>query len=253
MNTEGSRASPQADRRLRAHHHLRQWKGVCRASGHRLCQRRTDPCYSKISLRFSSNSALSISPLAKRSFKISKAREAVSYTSGSSSRRALRRPQQHISPPSGPPVKIQWTAWATRQAKSLAHGSKRGPGPYFTASEGGPAAGSIDPRARPPSIRIICRARSRPHDATRMRHGDMSTSPPNGPYERDAAAVKNLHELGKIGKRSRQPVHLIHDDHVDLVCLISVISLFKAGRSIVPPENPPSSYSVRNIVQPLCF
>jgi len=52
-----------------------------------------------------------------------------------------------------------------------------------------------------------------------MRHGDMSTSPPNGPYERDAAAVKNLHELGKIGKRSRQPVHLIHDDHVDLACL----------------------------------
>jgi hypothetical protein len=57
---------------------------------------RTDPCYSKISLRFSSNSALSISPLAKRSFKISKAREAVSYTSGSSSRHALRR-QQHIN------------------------------------------------------------------------------------------------------------------------------------------------------------
>jgi hypothetical protein len=52
-----------------------------------------------------------------------------------------------------------------------------------------------------------------------MRHGDMSTSPPNGPYERDAAAVKNLHELSKIGKRSRQPVHLIHDDHVDLACL----------------------------------
>jgi hypothetical protein len=96
-NTEGSRASPQADRRLRAHHHLRQRKGVRGASGHRLCQRRTDPCYSKTSLRFSSNSALSISPLAKRSFKISKAREAVSYTSGSSSRRALRRPQQHIS------------------------------------------------------------------------------------------------------------------------------------------------------------
>ena len=55
-----------------------------------------DPCYCKINLRFSSNSALSISPLANRSFKISTAREAVSYPSGSSSRRALRRPQQHI-------------------------------------------------------------------------------------------------------------------------------------------------------------
>jgi len=48
--------------------------------------------YSKMSLRFSSNSALSISPLANRSFKISRAREAVSYTSDSSSRRDLRRP-----------------------------------------------------------------------------------------------------------------------------------------------------------------
>jgi hypothetical protein len=34
--------------------------------------------------------------LANRSFKISKAREAVSYISGSSSRRALRRPQKHM-------------------------------------------------------------------------------------------------------------------------------------------------------------
>jgi hypothetical protein len=61
-----------------------------------VCQGCTDSCYCKISLRFSSNSALSISPLANRSFKISKAREAVSYTSGSSSRRALRRPQKHM-------------------------------------------------------------------------------------------------------------------------------------------------------------
>jgi hypothetical protein len=36
-NTEGSRASPQANRRLRAHHHLRQRKGVRCASGHRPC------------------------------------------------------------------------------------------------------------------------------------------------------------------------------------------------------------------------
>jgi hypothetical protein len=57
-----------------------------------VCQGCTDSCYCKMSLRFSSNSALSISPLANRSFKISRAREAVSYTSGSSSRRALRRP-----------------------------------------------------------------------------------------------------------------------------------------------------------------
>jgi transposase, IS30 family len=36
-NTKGSRASPQAYRRLRAHHHLRQRKRVRGASGHRPC------------------------------------------------------------------------------------------------------------------------------------------------------------------------------------------------------------------------
>jgi hypothetical protein len=35
-------------------------------------------------------------------------------------------------------------------------------------------------------------------------------------YERDAAAVKDLDELGKIGERSRQPVDLVNDDHIDL-------------------------------------
>jgi transposase, IS30 family len=36
-NTKRSRASPQTYRQLRAHHHLRQRKGIRRASGHRLC------------------------------------------------------------------------------------------------------------------------------------------------------------------------------------------------------------------------
>ena len=36
-NTDSRRASPQANRRLRAHHHLRQRKGVRGASGHRPC------------------------------------------------------------------------------------------------------------------------------------------------------------------------------------------------------------------------
>jgi predicted small lipoprotein YifL len=36
-NTDSRRASPQANRRLRAHHHLRQRKGVRCASGHRPC------------------------------------------------------------------------------------------------------------------------------------------------------------------------------------------------------------------------
>ena len=36
-DTKGCRASPPAYRRLRAHHHLRQRKGIRRASGHRPC------------------------------------------------------------------------------------------------------------------------------------------------------------------------------------------------------------------------
>src|SRR6202043_1380455 len=36
---------------------------------------------------------------------------------------------------------------------------------------------------------------------------------------RDAAAVEDLDELGKIGERAGQPVDLIDDDHIDLACL----------------------------------
>ena len=38
-------------------------------------------------------------------------------------------------------------------------------------------------------------------------------------HKRDAAAVEDLDELGKIGERARQPVDLIDDDHIDLACL----------------------------------
>ncbi len=38
-------------------------------------------------------------------------------------------------------------------------------------------------------------------------------------HERDAAAVEDIDELGKIGERARQPVDLIDDDHIDLACL----------------------------------
>src|ERR1019366_434232 len=38
-------------------------------------------------------------------------------------------------------------------------------------------------------------------------------------HKRDAAAVKDIDELGKIGERPRQPVDLIDDDHIDLACL----------------------------------
>ena len=38
-------------------------------------------------------------------------------------------------------------------------------------------------------------------------------------HERDAAAVKDVDELGKIGERSGQPVDLVDDDHIDLACL----------------------------------
>jgi hypothetical protein len=59
------------------------------------------------------------------------------------------------------------------------------------------------------------------------------------PHEGDPAAVKDLDKLGKIGQRARQPV----DPTTTSIwpASISAISLFRAGRSIVPPENPPSS------------
>jgi hypothetical protein len=70
-----------------------------RAQGHCLGNgslQATAACFSRMSLRVSSNSALSISPLANRSFKIPMAREVVSRMSGSSRPRPLGHPQ-HIN------------------------------------------------------------------------------------------------------------------------------------------------------------
>ena len=38
-------------------------------------------------------------------------------------------------------------------------------------------------------------------------------------HERDAAAVEDIDELGKIGERACQPVDLVNDDHIDLAFL----------------------------------
>jgi hypothetical protein len=69
-------------------------------------------------------------------------------------------------------------------------------------------------------------------------------------HKRDAEAVEDVHELGKIGQGPRQPINLIDHDNIDLTGLDVGESLCKAGRSIVPPEYPPSSYSVGNAAQP---
>ena len=59
--------------------------------------------------------------------------------------------------------------------------------------------------------------------------------------ERDAVRVEQLDQLGEVGKRPRQAVDLVDDDDVDLAGPTSSSSFCSAGRSIDPPEKPPSS------------
>ena len=56
--------------------------------------------------------------------------------------------------------------------------------------------------------------------------------------------------LAKSAKRAGQSVDLIDDDDIDLAGLDIRSSRCRAGRSVLPPEKPPSSYLARSRVQP---
>jgi hypothetical protein len=70
-------------------------------------------------------------------------------------------------------------------------------------------------------------------------------------HEADAVAVEDLDHAGEVGEGPRQPVDLVDDDDVDAVAghVIQKV-LGRAGRSMVPPDTPPSSYRVAMAVQP---
>ena len=60
--------------------------------------------------------------------------------------------------------------------------------------------------------------------------------------ERDAMGVEQLDQLGEVGQRSGQPVDLVDDDRRRSAApWTSASSFCRAGRSIEPPEKPPSS------------
>ena len=59
--------------------------------------------------------------------------------------------------------------------------------------------------------------------------------------ERHALGVEDLDDLGEVGQRAGQPVDLVDDDDVDLPRRMSASSRCRAGRSMLPPESPPSS------------
>ena len=59
--------------------------------------------------------------------------------------------------------------------------------------------------------------------------------------EGDVVGVEHLDQLGEIHERARQPVDLVDDHDIDQPASISRSSRFKAGRSSVAPEMPPSS------------
>src|ERR1700730_5087037 len=64
-------------------------------------------------------------------------------------------------------------------------------------------------------------------------------------HERGIVCVEDLDQPRKIGERLRQPVDLVDDDDVDRPARISASRRCSAGRSILPPENPPSAYAQR--------
>ena len=60
--------------------------------------------------------------------------------------------------------------------------------------------------------------------------------------------VEQLHQLGEVGQRPGQPVDFVDDDHVHRPRPDVAEGSLSAGRSVLPPENPPSSYLARRTV-----
>ena len=60
-------------------------------------------------------------------------------------------------------------------------------------------------------------------------------------YEGDIVPVERLDQLGEVGERPGQPIDLIDDDTSIRLASTSASSFCSAGRSIEPPEKPPSS------------
>ena len=65
---------------------------------------------------------------------------------------------------------------------------------------------------------------------------------PRHRHTRRAPRVEDLDDLGKIGERADQPIDLVDDNGIDPTrCDVGEQPSCRAGRSIVAPENPPSS------------
>ena len=62
--------------------------------------------------------------------------------------------------------------------------------------------------------------------------------------------IEQLHQLGEVGQRAGEPVDLVDDDESTRRALTSASRCCRAGRSVDPPEKPPSSYRLRSSDQP---
>ena len=72
-------------------------------------------------------------------------------------------------------------------------------------------------------------------------HGVLGVEGLGDRNEGDAVAFEQLDQIQEIEHRAGKPVDLVDDNDVDLAGLHIARSRFRAGRSIVPPEKPPSS------------
>ena len=62
--------------------------------------------------------------------------------------------------------------------------------------------------------------------------------------------IEDVDDLGEIGKRPGQPVDLVDNDDLNFPGLDVLQTRLRAGRSIVPPDRPPSSYMSLSAIQP---
>jgi hypothetical protein len=64
--------------------------------------------------------------------------------------------------------------------------------------------------------------------------------------------IEDIDDLGEIGERTGQPVDLVNDNDLNLASLDIGKEPLEPGRSIVPPDRPPSSYMSGSAIQPAC-
>jgi hypothetical protein len=73
-------------------------------------------------------------------------------------------------------------------------------------------------------------------------------------HERDIVSFEGFDDSSEVHQRPAEPVNLVNDHAIDLPSLdVGEQCRFSAGRSMLPPVKPPSSYLRGRQIQPSAF